>query len=57
MSPLSEADREQMFTWYPEQFLIQETGTIMITFIPEKISNACGEKDAWQEKSYCEISG
>ena len=23
MSPLSEADREQMFTWYPEQFLIQ----------------------------------
>ena len=45
MSPLSEADREQMFTWYPEQFLIQgDRNDYDYIYSREKLATLAGKK-------------
>ena len=45
MSPLSEADREQMLTWYPEQFLIQgDRNDYDYIYSREKLATLAGKK-------------
>ena len=45
MSPLSEADREQMLTWYSEQFLIQgDRNDYDYIYSREKLATLAGKK-------------
>ena len=45
MSPLSEADREQMLTWYSEQFLIQgDRNDYDYIYTREKLATLAGKK-------------